>query len=85
MLENNIPPTPTPTLNLPDSFNKCRSDIKTYFSDATVLFNCIIHRVVVFRRTIISQNSYWNDCVLENMELDVMITIKSINFQVVLS
>ncbi len=60
-------------------------NLKTYFSDATVLFNFIIHRFEVFRRTIISQNSYWSDCVLENMELDVMKTIKSIHFQVVLS
>lgn len=78
-------PYTNPTLNLPDNFNKCRSDIKTYFSDATVLFIFIIHRFEVFRRTIISQESYWSDCVLENMELYVMITIKSINCQVALS
>ncbi len=36
MLE--ICPTPNPTLNLPDSVDKCKTDIKTHFFDATVLF-----------------------------------------------
>ncbi len=31
-------PTPNPTLNLPDSVNKCKTDINTYFLNATVSF-----------------------------------------------
>ncbi len=36
MLE--ICPTPNPTLNLPDSVDKCKTDIKKAFVDATVSF-----------------------------------------------
>ncbi len=36
MLE--ICPTPNPTLNLPDSVNKCKTDIKNIFFNATVSF-----------------------------------------------
>ncbi len=33
-----ICPTPNPTLNLTDSVNKCKTDTKNLFVDATMLF-----------------------------------------------
>ncbi len=37
-LEPWICPTPNPTLNLPDSVNKCKTDKKNVFVDATLPF-----------------------------------------------
>ncbi len=55
MLE--ICPTPNPTLNLPDSVNKCKTDIKTCLLMQPCHFNFLICRFELFCRTVITQDS----------------------------
>ncbi len=51
VLENNIAPTPNPTLNLPNSVNK--SDIKMHLLMQLCYFNFIIHGFELFNQTVV--------------------------------
>ncbi len=44
-------PTPNPTLNLPDSVNKCKTDIKTYLMMQPCHFNFLIYSFELLCRT----------------------------------
>ncbi len=47
-------PTSNPTLNLPDSVNKCKTDIKTYLLMQTCHFNFLICRFKLLLRAVIN-------------------------------
>ncbi len=49
-------PRPNPTLNLPDSVNKCKTDLKTYLLIKPCYFNFLICRFELFCRTVITQD-----------------------------
>ncbi len=50
-------PTPNPTLNIPDSVNKCKTDIKTYLLMQPCHFNFLICRFELLCRTVITWDS----------------------------
>ncbi len=50
-------PTPKPTLNLPESVNKCKTDIKTYLLMYACHFNFLICRFELLCRTVITRDS----------------------------
>ncbi len=52
-----ICPTPNPTLNLPDSVNKCKTDVKTYLLMQPCNFTFLICRFKQLRRTVIAPES----------------------------
>ncbi len=54
MLE--IFPIPNPTLNLPDSVDKCKTDIKTYLLMQLCHFNFLICRFELFCRTVVTRD-----------------------------
>ncbi len=58
MLESNIYSTPSPTLNLPDSANECKSDIKTHLLLQPCHFNFLLHGFERFRWTVVLHHSY---------------------------
>ncbi len=49
-------PTPKPTLNLPDSVNKCKTDIETYLLMQPYHLNFVICRFELLRRTVITRD-----------------------------
>ncbi len=49
-------PTPNPTLNLPDSVNECKTDIKTYLLMQPWYFIFLICRFELLCRTVITQD-----------------------------
>jgi len=51
-----ICPTPNQTLNLPDSVNKCKTDIKTYLLMQTCHFNFLICRFELLCQTVITRD-----------------------------
>ncbi len=55
MLE--ICPTPNPTLNIPNSVNKCNTDIKMYLLIQPGHYNFLICRFELLCRTVITQDS----------------------------
>ncbi len=46
----------SPTLNLPDSVNKCQNWYRNVFVDATVHLNFVIYRFELLRRTVITRD-----------------------------
>ncbi len=52
-----IYPTPNPSLNLPDSVNKCQTNLKTYLLMQPCHFNFLICRFELFCRTLITRDS----------------------------
>ncbi len=53
-----ICPTPNPTLNLPDSVNKCKTYIKTYLLMQPCHFNFLICRFELLCRTVVTRDSH---------------------------
>ncbi len=53
-------PTPNPTLNLPDSVNKCKTDIKTYLLMQPCYINFFICRFELLCQTVITRDSNRN-------------------------
>ncbi len=53
-------PMPNPTLNLPDSLNKCKTDRKTYLLMQPCHFNFLICRFELLCQTVITSDSNWN-------------------------
>ncbi len=52
-----ICPTPNPTLNLPDSVDKCKTDIKTHLLMQPCFLNFLICRFELFCRTVVTRDS----------------------------
>ncbi len=52
-----ICPTPNPTLNLPDSVNKCKTDIKMFLLMQPCYFNFLVCRFELLCRTVITRDS----------------------------
>ncbi len=63
MLE--ICPTPNPTLNLPDSVDKCKTDIKTYLLMQPCYLNFLICRFELFCQTVVTQDSNQSSSLLK--------------------
>ncbi len=52
-----ICPTPNPTLNLPDSVDKCKTDIKTHLLMQPCYLNFLKCRFELFCQTVVTQDS----------------------------
>ncbi len=55
-----ICPTPNPSLNLPDSVNKCKTDIKTHLLMHPCYLNFLICRFELLYRTVVTRDSNQN-------------------------
>ncbi len=72
-------PTPNPSLNFPDSVNKCKTDIKTYLLMQPCHFDLLTCRFVLFCQTMITRDlnrsSSPPKCVSVLCEIPIKLTV----------
>ncbi len=67
MLE--IFPTPNPTQNLPNSVDKCKTEIKTFLLMQPCYLNFLICRLELFCRTVVARDSNRSSSPLKNVSV----------------